>query len=265
MTIFHDSSSARLKSKQAITFPKYSTLDLATSWNSDGLKWSFYHLIKTKSTQTNKQYDNKSVAKRHTCGFNWRVKTLNIPRFLVVKKRIFLHFNILNYFLLVPNKIRWCSRMWRSSRAWIIIRVCVLLKAKWKQTEQRVCFCLCECVSGRHARPPELCAYSQHPEQTSSDQRECGEFTVRVAFLSNCVLVWICFPIWILVRPNHIICLPVVFPSDPCEGTFWLRSIRWPLCPMQRTGLVLPEGRHPTHYQPVRPQLVAGVQGRRWG
>lgn len=214
---------------------------------------------------THKQYDNKSVAKRQTCGFNWRVKTnTQHPQIFIGKKLNFSELQRFELFLLVLN-IRWCFRMLRSSRVWIIIRVCVILKSKWKQTEQWVCFCLCECVSGRHARPPDLCAYSQHPEQTSSDQRECGEFAVRVAFLSNCVLVWICFPISILVRPNHIIGLPVVFPSDPCEGTFWLRSIRWPLCPMQRTGLVLPEGRHPSHYQPVRPQLVAGIQGRRWG
>lgn len=34
------------------------------------------------------------------------------------------------------------------------------------------------CVSGGHARPADLRAYSQHSEQTSSRQRVCGEWRV---------------------------------------------------------------------------------------
>lgn len=42
-------------------------------------------------------------------------------------------------------------------------------------------------TSGRHARPPDLCAYSQHSYQTPSCKRECGEFyTARFLEKSVC-------------------------------------------------------------------------------
>lgn len=49
---------------------------------------------------------------------------------------------------------------------------------------------------------------------------------------------------------------------DACEGSFWLRPLRWPLCAVPRARPVLSEGRHPPHNQPRRPQLVAGLQRR---
>lgn len=50
-----------------------------------------------------------------------------------------------------------------------------------------------------------------------------------------------------------------------CEGPLWLRPIWWPIRAVPGAGLVLPEGGHPAHHQPGRPQLVAGLQGWRRG
>lgn len=43
-------------------------------------------------------------------------------------------------------------------------------------------FLFCVCQSGRHARPPDLCAYSQHAQQTRPCQRECGKFGITARF-----------------------------------------------------------------------------------
>lgn len=129
--------------------------------------------------------------------------------------------------------------------------------SSWQMTHA-LFVCVCPCVTGGHARPADLCAYSQHSEQTSSCQRVCGEWWTpdwkrcRQERLEK--RSWLLFP-----------CRPSLAPTDPRQGPFRLRPIRWPLRTMQRAGLVLPERRYSAHNQPVRPQLVAGVPGWRRG